>query len=177
MASRDWVEKDFYRELGVAKDASQDEIKKAYRKIARENHPDTKPGDAKAEARFKAAGEAYGVLSDTTKRAEYDEARTLFAGGALRRLRGTATAAAAAPARAVASTSTTCSAGPGGPPAGRGGLGDLLGGIFGGMGGAGGTQTDPTGGMGGRRHGRRPRRHPAPPPRRRRRDRGPHRLR
>src|SRR4051812_33783508 len=81
MTQRDWIEKDFYRELGVASSASAEEIKKAYRKLARELHPDANPGDAKAEARFKTVSEAYGVLSDDKKRKEYDETRALFAGG------------------------------------------------------------------------------------------------
>ncbi|MBW0118039.1 molecular chaperone DnaJ [Pseudonocardia abyssalis] len=81
MTQRDWIEKDFYRELGVSSEATGEEIKKAYRKLARELHPDANPGDPKAEARFKTVSEAYGVLSDDKKRKEYDETRALFAGG------------------------------------------------------------------------------------------------
>lgn len=81
MSSRDWVEKDYYKILGVSKDAKPEQIKKAFRKIARENHPDQHPGDKKAEQRFKEASEANDVLSDPEKRREYDEARSLFGGG------------------------------------------------------------------------------------------------
>ena len=81
MTQRDWIEKDFYRELGVDSSASADEIKKSYRKLARQLHPDANPGDANAEARFKTVSEAYGVLSDETKRKEYDEFRSVFAAG------------------------------------------------------------------------------------------------
>ena len=78
---REWLEKDYYDVLGVSKDASQDEIKKAYRKLARANHPDANPNDAEAERRFKEVGEAYSVLSDEAKRREYDEIRRLGASG------------------------------------------------------------------------------------------------
>lgn len=76
-AQREWYEKDYYAVLGVASDAPAKEITKAYRKLARENHPDAKPGDAAAEERFKEISAAYDVLSDETKRKEYDEVRRL----------------------------------------------------------------------------------------------------
>ncbi|MDP9445058.1 MAG: DnaJ domain-containing protein, partial [Actinomycetota bacterium] len=81
MSTTDWLQKDFYQVLGVPKDASADDIKKAYRKLARQNHPDSKPGDTAAEERFKAISEAYSVLSDPGKRKEYDETRSMFRGG------------------------------------------------------------------------------------------------
>jgi molecular chaperone DnaJ len=81
MSTRDWVEKDYYKTLGVPKDAKPDQIKKAFRKIARENHPDQHPGDKSAEQRFKEASEAHDVLSDPDKRREYDEQRSLFGSG------------------------------------------------------------------------------------------------
>ena len=81
MSTKDWLEKDYYKILGVSKSATRVEIKKAFRKIAREHHPDANPGDKKAEARFKEASEANAVLSDAEKRKEYDEARSLFGGG------------------------------------------------------------------------------------------------
>ncbi|MDQ2797294.1 MAG: molecular chaperone DnaJ [Actinomycetota bacterium] len=88
MSTKDYIEKDYYQALGVAKDASQADIKKTYRKLARKLHPDANPDDPKAEARFKEVSEAYDVLSDPTKRKEYDEAKTLFAGGGSGRFGG-----------------------------------------------------------------------------------------
>ena len=81
MSTKDYLEKDYYKALGVAKTAKPAEIKTAYRKLARKYHPDSNQGDAKAEERFKEISEAYSVLSDEKRRKEYDEARSLFGGG------------------------------------------------------------------------------------------------
>jgi molecular chaperone DnaJ len=80
LASQDWFDKDFYAVLGVKKDVSDAELKKTYRKLARQFHPDSNAGDAKAEARFKEISEAYSVLSDTEQRAEYDQMRAMGSG-------------------------------------------------------------------------------------------------
>jgi molecular chaperone DnaJ len=106
VTGQDWFDKDFYAVLGVSKDASAADIKKAYRKLARKLHPDANQGDEKAEARFKEVGEAYAVLSDPEKRQQYDAVRAM-AGGA--RFTG---------------------AGAGGP-GGAAGFEDLFGGLFG----------------------------------------------
>ncbi len=82
MASQDWLEKDFYQILGVSQDASEGDIKKAYRKLARQWHPDQNPGDAAAEQKFKDIGEANQVLSDPKSRQEYDQLRAMVGGGA-----------------------------------------------------------------------------------------------
>lgn len=115
MASQDWFDKDFYAVLGVKKDVSDAELKKVYRKLARQYHPDSNPGDTAAEARFKEISEAYSVLSDKEQRTEYDQVRAMGSG-----------------ARFTA----------GG--AGAGGFEDVFGGMFGGGGGRRGpyTQTD-----------------------------------
>jgi molecular chaperone DnaJ len=110
--SSDWVGKDFYKVLGVDKNASTDEVRKAYRKLARANHPDAKPGDSQAESRFKAISEAYSVLSSPQKRKEYDDQRAMFGSGA-----------------GAAGMRFPGGGGPGGPAGFD--VSDLLGGIFG----------------------------------------------
>lgn len=78
MSTKDWLEKDFYKILGVSSDAKPEEIKKAFRKLARENHPDANQHNPDAERKFKEISEANDVLSDPDKRKEYDEARRLM---------------------------------------------------------------------------------------------------
>ena len=84
MSTKDWLEKDYYKVLGVSKDASADEIKKSFRKLARQYHPDQNAQNTEAEKRFKEISEANAILSDPDKRKEYDEARRLFGGGGFR---------------------------------------------------------------------------------------------
>ncbi len=129
MINPQWAEKDFYAVLGVAKDASAAEIKKRYRGLAKELHPDTNKGDAKAEERFKAVSEAYDVLADAATRKEYDEARALFSSGGFRGFPG-----AGGGGRQGADLNDLLSQMRGGGAGGGGGLGDLLGGLFGGGG-------------------------------------------
>ena len=127
MSAADYVEKDLYAAVGVPKTASAAEIKKAYRALARKLHPDKNPDDPAAEARFKEVSEAYDVLSDETRRAEYDEARTLFGNGAFRRPAG-----AGAGGNAYGTGTFDL-----GDLLGNGGgnnLGDMFGGLFGGGG-------------------------------------------
>jgi molecular chaperone DnaJ len=124
VSARDWMDKDFYGDLGVPSDASEADIKKAYRKLARELHPDANPGDAGAEARFKTVSEANGVLGDAAKRAEYDEAKRMFAttGG-----RGFSGRGAGGGGQEFDLNDLFGQAGGAGA---NGGLGDLLGGLF-----------------------------------------------
>ena len=81
MASENWLTDDFYKALGVSEDASESDIKKAYRKLSRKYHPDLNPGDAVAEKKFKEISEAYDVLSDKKQREEYDQIRRYGASG------------------------------------------------------------------------------------------------
>jgi molecular chaperone DnaJ len=124
LSTKDYLEKDYYKTLGVTKGASADEIKKAYRKLARKYHPDANEGDAKAEARFKEISEAYTVLSDEGRRKEYDEARSLFGSGV--RMPGSGTGGGY-------NFDLGDLFGSAGGAGGR--LGDLLGGVFGNRGG------------------------------------------
>ncbi|MDQ0119979.1 molecular chaperone DnaJ [Pseudarthrobacter defluvii] len=103
MASQDWVDKDFYKILGVAKDASEADIKKAYRKLARQHHPDTNAGNAASEKKFKDISEAYSVLSDPDERQQYDAIRAMGSGARFA---------------------------PGGAGGGNGGFEDMFGGLF-----------------------------------------------
>ena len=88
MAAKDLYEKDFYKVLGASKSDDQAAIKRKYRALVKDLHPDTQHGDAAKEEEFKAVSEAYEILSDPKKRAEYDEARSLFAKGGFRAPQG-----------------------------------------------------------------------------------------
>lgn len=131
MSTKDYLEKDYYKALGVPKDAKPEEIKKAYRRLARTHHPDANKGEAASEEKFKDISEAYDVLSDPGKRKEYDDARTLFGSG-MRFPRGgrPGTGPTTGPSSGVPFDLGDIFGGGGG----GGGIGDVLGGIFGGGG-------------------------------------------
>jgi molecular chaperone DnaJ len=132
VSTKDFLEKDYYKILGVSKNASADQIKQSYRKLARKYHPDANKGNTSSEERFKEISEAYNVLSDEKRRKEYDDARSLFGGGVRM---------------------------PGSPPGSGGGYGFDLGDLFGGSSGTGGRLGDLLGGVfGGRGTQSRPRR-------------------
>jgi molecular chaperone DnaJ len=138
LSTKDFLEKDYYKTLGVAKGAPADEIKKSYRKLARKYHPDANKGDAKSEERFKEISEAYNVLSDEKRRKEYDEARSMFGGGV--RMPGSG----GAPGGAGGGYGFDLGDLFGGGTSSAGGrLGDLLGGVFGSGGGRTTTQARP----------------------------------
>src|SRR5690349_22281381 len=139
MSTKDFIEKDYYAALGVPKDADAAAIKKAYRKLARDLHPDKNPNNAEAEARFKEVSEAYDVLSDEKRRADLDEARRLFgAGGRTGGFPGGFGSGGGFPGGGSGQPfdlgDLLGQTGAGGR---SGGLGDLFGGLFGGGGGAG----------------------------------------
>ena len=137
MSTRDFLEKDYYKALGVSNTATADEIKKSYRKLARKYHPDANKGDPKAEERFKEISEAYNVLSDAKQRKEYDDARSLFGSGGFR------PPGQGGPGGFQFDLGDLFGgAGDGTTAASGGRLGDLFGGMFGG-GGRAGTQTRP----------------------------------
>ena len=129
MVSRDWLEKDFYKVMGVAKDAPTSDIKRAYRHMARDLHPDHNPGNAEAEKRFKEVSEAYSVLSDDKKRKEYDETRSLLGAGAFRRAAHMGEGGASFDFDDLMAQARAGAGGFGGQ---SGGIGDLFGSFFGG---------------------------------------------
>ncbi len=139
------AQKDFYAVLGVPSGATADEIKKQYRRLAKQYHPDANKGDAKAADRFKEISEAYNVLGDAEKRKQYDEMRRLGAFDPFAS-RGGARARPGAGSAGAAGRSGGQAGAAGGPRmeefdiGGLGGLGDLFGSIFGG-----GRQQRPSG--------------------------------
>ncbi|MEX0789495.1 MAG: DnaJ domain-containing protein, partial [Actinomycetota bacterium] len=84
MSQKEWIEKDYYAVLGVDKSASAADIKKAYRKLAQQHHPDANPGNPKAEEKFKEVSAAYDVLKDEKTKEEYDRIRQMVAAGGFR---------------------------------------------------------------------------------------------
>jgi molecular chaperone DnaJ len=150
VSTRDFIEKDYYAALGVPQDADASAIKKAYRQLARDLHPDKNPGNTEAESRFKEVSEAYDVLSDPKRRGEYDEARRLFGAGSGRGFPGgfpgggTGGFPGGGQPFDLGDLFGQASAG-GAGRTGAGGLGDILGGLFGGGAAGGRTRTTAAG--------------------------------
>ncbi len=130
---QEWANKDYYGDLGVSSNASAADIKKAYRKLARENHPDSNPGDKAAEEKFKRVAEAYDVIGDEAKRKEYDELKAMINSGGFGRFGG-----AGGPGFPGGFRTTTTQdfdlgdifGGASGGQAADGGLGDIFGSFF-----------------------------------------------
>ncbi|MGH8775232.1 MAG: molecular chaperone DnaJ [Jiangellaceae bacterium] len=127
MSTKDWLEKDYYKILGVPKDADAAAVKKAYRNLARDLHPDRNSADKVAETRFKEVSEAYSVLSNPEKRKQYDEARTLFGSG----FRVPSGAGAGSGGTFNFDLGDLFGSTGGAGAGGAGGLGDVFGGLFG----------------------------------------------
>ena len=138
MASENWLTDDFYKTLGVSEDASESDIKKAYRKLSRKYHPDLNPDDKQAEKKFKEISEAYDVLSDKKQREEYDKIRRYGASGM-----GGFGAGAGGFGGGNGYTTFTTSGGAGIN------IDDLLGGLFGGSAGGSRRRSADCGGRGG----------------------------
>ncbi len=144
---QEWANKDYYGDLGVASTASAADIKKAYRKLARENHPDSNPGNAAAEEKFKRVAEAYDVIGDEETRKEYDQFKSMIGSGGFGGFSGRFGGGGGSGFPGGFRTSTQTNFDPtdfgdlfgGGATgqAGDGGLGDILGGLFNRGGGAG----------------------------------------
>jgi molecular chaperone DnaJ len=122
VAEQEWFEKDYYKALGVSETAAHKDITRAYRKLARQFHPDTNPGNAAAEERFKEISAAYDVVGDETKRAEYDEVRKMGPIGPMGGMGGAPMGGFGGPGGYTFSSEDL---------GGMGGLGDILGGLFG----------------------------------------------
>ncbi|WP_027019743.1 molecular chaperone DnaJ [Corynebacterium sputi] len=147
MTQREWADKDYYADLGVSSSATQDEIKKAYRKLARDNHPDAHQGDTAKEDRFKRVSEAYSVIGEADKRAEYDELRAALRSGGMGFPRGGGATGQGAGGfdfnlSDLFGDGGQTSGGFGGGGGGAGGFGDFLGGFMN-RGGASGASNRP----------------------------------
>ncbi|MEK0022344.1 molecular chaperone DnaJ [Corynebacterium sp. KPL4035] len=142
-AKPEWADKDYYVDLGVSSSAEQNEIKRAYRKLARENHPDTHPDDPAAAERFKKVAEAYDVLSDASERKEYDQFKAMLRnGGGFGRMGGAGFPGGFRSTRmggqgAQEFDLSDLFGGPAGGAAQGGGVGDIFGSVFNRGGGAG----------------------------------------